>query len=142
MKKILLFLGFLLGNLSGPLHAREAEPNKAIAEMEKRLIGEWKLVDGLPDEDDKKDRIWNFAKDHTVTDSQEDRKMHYHLVQNAGGGIWMLMLYSLGNSGPMVVKIQMTGETLKLQQVGRTPEGSYGAVPDGTLTFKRQKEEG
>jgi hypothetical protein len=140
MNKVLLFLGFLLATPNWLLHAQKAEANQEIAEMKKRLIGEWKLVEGLPDEGDKKDRIWTFAKDDTLTDSKEDGKMHYFLVQNADGEIWMLLLSSLQDSSPMVTTIRIEGNTLKFQHVGRTPEGTYGAIPEGKLTLKRRKK--
>jgi hypothetical protein len=65
--------------------------------------------------------------------------MKYFLVQNAGGEIWMLMLYSLGDEGPMVMRVEVEGDTLKLNYVGETREGTYGTIPDRGLTFKRRE---
>lgn len=141
MKRFLISLGFLLGTLSGLSNAQKAEPNKAILNMEASLLGQWKLTDGLPIEKGKDSRVWSFGKDHTLTDSKEDRGMHYFLVQTADGEIWMLMVYTLSETGPMVAKVQIKGDTLTVQHVGRTPEGSYGAVREGTLTFKQLKDD-
>ena len=140
MRKILLCLILLLHIRSGSAHAQNALPNKAIAETERHLIGEWKLKEGLPGEDENGDRIWSFAKDHTLRDNKEELQMDYLLVQNAAGDIWMLMQYSQSNSGAIIMRIRLEGDTLKLDRISKNSEGTYAAIPGGGLVFERKKE--
>jgi len=124
------------------VQAAENIPNKAIADAKAKLIGEWRLVDGPPEmKDPKNERVWTFNKDDSLHDSKEEKGMKYYLVQNAKGEIWALMLYSLSDSGPLVMRIRFDGEILRVDHVGETDGGTYGANPDGGLTFTKKKEQ-
>jgi hypothetical protein len=141
MHRALPLLIAALNLLSGMLYGQKTEPNQAIAKAQESLIGRWLFLEGegLPEADTKGERIWSFDRDHNLTDNKEDKGMKYFLVQNAGGEIWMLMLYSLGDEGPMVMRVEVEGDTLKLNYVGETREGTYGTIPDRGLTFKRRE---
>ncbi|MEI6916153.1 MAG: hypothetical protein WCL39_13540 [Armatimonadota bacterium] len=124
------------------VQAAENTPNKAITDAKAKLIGDWRLVDGPPEmKDPKNERVWTFNKDDSLHDSKEEKGMKYYLVQNAKGEIWALMLYSLSDSGPLVMRVRFDGEALKLDYVGESGGGTYGANPDGGLTFTKKKGE-
>lgn len=141
MTKMLLFSIWAFLFLEGSLQADEKEPNRVIQEFEKSLIGEWQLVEGLSDTDVEDERIWSFSSDHVVTDSREKRPMHFVLLQNAQSEIWMMMLSHLSDACPMMARVQIKGEKLILNPLGKTAKGTYGPTPEGAIIFKRIKDE-
>jgi len=143
MHRFLLFPFAAVALLIQSVQSAENAPNQAIADARAKLIGAWCLVDGPPElKDSKNERVWTFDKNDSLRDSKEEKSMKYFLVQNGKGEIWALRLYSLSDSGPLVMRVRFDGETLKLDNVGETKEGTYGAQPDGGLTFKKKKGEG
>ena len=140
MRSTITFVFVTLLLLSGLARSEEFASNQAIAEIQKRMVGEWRLVSGVEGAELGSRRVWSFGEDAKLQDSEEELGMTYHLVQTASGEIWMLMLYAPSSDSPMVMQINIEGDSLTLNYVGKTKEGAYGAQKEGGLTFKKDKE--
>ena len=122
--------------LTGFVSADEPDANKAIADMKNLLVGQWLAVEGMPKSDE--ERIWKIGDDNKIIDNQEKILTHYSLVQSAEGEIWTVMFYERAPFRPMIMRVKIEEDKMRLDHISLTKDGKYGAVTEKGIGFTRK----